>query len=120
MTTPATPLVGSALSLVDRPRHEAVEELVALAGHRRPRLEAARSLLIARLHGRSDDFDAAQALQLVERALTRVGWEGEVVPELHPPRRHSATLMARIRQHLPRRHASSPSLRHDAPPRIAT
>lgn len=120
MATPATPIVASALCLVNRHRDEAVEELVALAGHRRPQLEAARSSLLARLHRRSDDFQAAQALQLVERALTRVGWQRDVVPELHRARRHSAPLMARVRQHLPRRRDSGPSVRHEAQPRIAT
>ena len=74
MTTPATPLVESALSFLGQPRDEAVEDLVALADPRRASLEAARAALIARLHRCPDDFDAAHPLPLVERALRQVGW----------------------------------------------
>ena len=58
---------------------DAVAQLVTLAEGRRPPLEAAKSLLIARLHGKSDDFGATRALSLVSAALSRVGWE------LRPP-----------------------------------
>ncbi len=99
MITPATPLLESALSLVGQPRDEAVEQLVALAGHRRAGLEGARDALVARLHRRQDDFDAAHALQLVERALRRVGWEANVGPALYrPERRSSPSLWQRLRQ----------------------
>ena len=54
---------------------DAVAELVTLAGGRRPPLEAAQSLLIARLHRRSDDFGATRALCSVSEALSRIGWE---------------------------------------------
>ena len=54
---------------------DAVAELVTMAGGRRPPLEAAASLLVARLHRRSDDFDATTALCSVSAALSRIGWE---------------------------------------------
>ena len=59
---------------------DAVAGLVELAGGRRPPLEAARSLLVARLHGRSDDFGATRALSLVSAALSRIGWEMRPAP----------------------------------------
>ena len=59
---------------------DAVAELVTMAGGRRPPLEAAASLLIARLHRRSDDFDATKALSSVSAALSRIGWEMPSVP----------------------------------------
>ena len=59
---------------------DAVAELVTMAGGRRPPLEAAASLLIARLHGRSGDFDATIALCSVSAALSRIGWEMPSVP----------------------------------------
>ena len=52
-----------------------VGDLIGLAGGRRPPLEAAVSLLIARLHRRSDDFAATRALSAVSAALSRIGWE---------------------------------------------
>jgi len=63
---------------------DGVEELVAMAGGRRPPLEAAASLLIARLHRRSDDFNATRALSSVTAALSRIGW---VMPAVPAPRR---------------------------------
>jgi len=59
---------------------DAVAELVAMAGGRRPQLEAAASLLMARLHRRSDDFAATKALCSVSAALSRIGWEMPSVP----------------------------------------
>jgi len=59
---------------------DAVAELVTLAEGRRPPLEAAQSLLIARLHRRSDDFGATRALCSVSAALSRVGWELRPAP----------------------------------------
>jgi hypothetical protein len=53
---------------------DAVDELVRLAEGRRPPLEAAASLLIARLHRRSDDLAATRALCSVNAALSRIGW----------------------------------------------
>lgn len=120
MTAPATPLLESALGLAGQPRDEAVEQLVALAGHRRPGLEAARDALIARLHRRSDDFDAAHALQLVERALWRVGWAGNTSGERHrAERRSSPPLLARFRQRSGRHAASGPPARLGPDPRVA-
>ena len=59
---------------------DAVGEIVTMAGGRRPPLEAAASLLIARLHRRSDDFDATRALCSVNAALSRIGWEMPTLP----------------------------------------
>lgn len=59
---------------------EAVGELVGMAEGRRSPLEAAASLLIARLHRRSDDFGATRALCSVSAALDRIGWEMPSVP----------------------------------------
>lgn len=55
-------------------RDVAAAELAALAGHQRQPLEQAAAVFIARLHRRSDDFDATGALRLVHRALDLVGW----------------------------------------------
>lgn len=66
------------------PRAEAspatVAELIAMAGERRPPLEAAASLLIAGLHRKSDDFVATRALLSVSAALSRMGWEMPAPP----------------------------------------
>ena len=61
-----------------------VAELVTMAAGCRPPLEAAASLLMARLHGRSDDFDATRALGSISAALSRIGWE---MPSPPAPRR---------------------------------
>ena len=57
-----------------------VGELVGLAEGRRSPLEAAQSLLIARLHRRSDDFAATMALRSVSAALNRIGWKMRSLP----------------------------------------
>ena len=54
---------------------DAVADLITMAEGRRPSLEAAQSLLIDRLHRRSDDFDATRALCSVSAALNRIGWD---------------------------------------------
>lgn len=54
---------------------DAVAELITMAEGQRPPLEEAASLLIARLHRRSDDFGATRALCSVTAALSRIGWE---------------------------------------------
>lgn len=54
---------------------DAVAELITMAEGRRPPLEAAQSILIDRLHRRSDDFDATRALCSVSAALSRLGWD---------------------------------------------
>jgi hypothetical protein len=59
---------------------DAVAELIAMAEGRRPPLEAAHSLLIARLHWKSDDFAATSALCSVSAALGRIGWEMPSAP----------------------------------------
>jgi hypothetical protein len=63
---------------------DAVADLITLAEGRRPPLEAAQSLLIDRLHRRSDDFDATRALCSVSAALSRLGWD---MPVPSQPRR---------------------------------
>jgi hypothetical protein len=68
-------MVERALHLDGGSSPDAVAELVGLAEGRRPPLEAAQSLLIARLHRRSDDFAATGALRSVSAALDRIGWE---------------------------------------------
>ena len=54
---------------------EAVLELITVGEGRRAPLEAAASLLIARLHRKSDDFNATRALSSVTAALSRIGWD---------------------------------------------
>lgn len=61
---------------------DAVTELAMMAGGRRPPLEAAASLLVARLHRKSDDFGATRALCSVTAALSRIGWEMRPTPTL--------------------------------------
>ncbi len=77
----------SGAEIMDRALHpaggdspDAVADLVRFAGGRRPPLEAAQSLLIARLHGRSDDFGATRALSAVSAALSSIGWEMRPAP----------------------------------------
>ena len=53
---------------------DVVAELITMAGGCRPPLERAQSLLIARLHRKSDDFAATGALCSVSAALSRIGW----------------------------------------------
>jgi hypothetical protein len=53
---------------------QAVRELVHLSEGRREPLEAARAELVARLHADAADYDATKALQLVNAALSLVGW----------------------------------------------
>jgi len=54
---------------------DAVAELVTMAGGCRPPLEEAASLLMARLHRKSDDFSATRALRSITAALSQIGWE---------------------------------------------
>jgi hypothetical protein len=51
-----------------------------MAEGRRPPLEAAQTLFMARLHRRSDDFAATRALCVVSAALSRIGWEMRPAP----------------------------------------
>jgi len=81
-TEPSGPeIVERALRLEAGTSPDAVGELVGLAEGRRSPLEAAQSLLIARLHRRSDDFSATRALCSVSAALNRIGWEMPSVPD---------------------------------------
>jgi hypothetical protein len=57
-----------------------VAELITMAEGRRAPLEAAASLLIARLHRKSDDFGATMALCSVTAALSRIGWDMPSLP----------------------------------------
>ena len=68
-------VMALALDPVAADSPDVVSELITIAGGRRPPLEAAASLLIARLHRRSDDFGATRALRSVTAALSRIGWE---------------------------------------------
>jgi hypothetical protein len=74
--SPPEPITTRALALVaaaaDHDR--AVEELLRLSEGRRELLEAARAEFVARLHADTADYDATKALQLVNGALSRVGW----------------------------------------------
>lgn len=72
---------------------DAVAELVTMAGGQRPPLEAAASLLMARLHRRSDDFAATKALCSVSAALGRIGWEMPPVPIRRRLWRRDATVI---------------------------
>ena len=73
-------ILERALDPVAAESPDAVSELITLAQGRRPRLDAAASLLIARLHRRSDDFAATRALRSVAAALSRIGWEMAPAP----------------------------------------
>jgi hypothetical protein len=75
MAAPGAEIMERAFRLDAEKSPDAVGELVGLAEGRRPPLEAAQSLLIARLHRRSDDFAATRALCSVSAALSRIGWE---------------------------------------------
>jgi hypothetical protein len=63
---------------------EAVTELLGLAEGQRGPLEAAAHSFADRLHRRSDDFEATNALRLVNRALTHVGWDTNGSPGVAP------------------------------------
>jgi hypothetical protein len=52
---------------------DAAVEKLAESGDRAA-LAQARTDLVQRIHERSDDFEATAALNLVNRALARVGW----------------------------------------------
>ena len=60
-------IMDRALHPAGRESPDAIAQLVTLAEGRRAPLEAAQSLLIARLHGRSNDFGATRALASVSR-----------------------------------------------------
>jgi hypothetical protein len=51
----------------------AVQALISAAGDDRAALEEARRRYAIRLHGRSDDWEATAALNLLNRALAIVG-----------------------------------------------
>jgi len=63
---------------------EAINELVRMADGGRAPLEAAARRFVARLHRRSDDFEATNGLRLVNSALVRIGWESDCYPRLRP------------------------------------
>jgi hypothetical protein len=74
---------------------DAVRQLVELAGGRAAPLEVAAHTFIRRLHQRSDDFEATNALRLVYRALGRVGWDVDIYPRLSPaPAPHAERSLA--------------------------
>ena len=76
-------ILERALDPVAAQSPDAVTELITMAEGRRPPLEAAASRLIARLHRKSDDFDATTALRSVTAALSRIGWEMPPPPTGH-------------------------------------
>jgi hypothetical protein len=76
-------ILERALDPVAQASPDAVAELITMAGGRRPSLEAAASLLVARLHRKSDDFGATRALGTVTAALSRIGWEMPPPPSRH-------------------------------------
>ena len=76
-------VMALALDPVAAESPDAVTDLITMAGGQRPPLEAAASLLSAKLHRKSDDFGATRALGSVTAALSRIGWE-----MLPPPTRH--------------------------------
>ena len=76
-------ILEQALDPVAAASPDAVTDLITLAEGRRPPLEAAASLLVARLHRRSDDFAATKALGSVAAALSRIGWEMPPPPSLN-------------------------------------
>lgn len=71
---------------------QAVTELVEMAGGQRGPLEDARRRLVLRLHRRSSDYDATNALRVVSRALERIGRDPAGYPQLGaaPAQRHRA------------------------------
>ena len=75
-TAPPDPIVGRAVALgaAGADRQQAAEELVRMSEGRREPLALARDHLVARLHGDSADYEATKALQLVNVALSKVGW----------------------------------------------
>ena len=72
-TSPVNLIVERAVRAATSPGAGVVGELVRIAQGRRASLEAAHTILLGRLHHRSDDFDATRALQLMIRALQQVG-----------------------------------------------
>lgn len=81
---PGPEIAERALSLTAGTSPDAVGQLVTMAEGRRPPLEAAGTLLVARLHRRSDDFAATRALSAVNAALSRVGWDMPSPPTRRP------------------------------------
>lgn len=73
LTEQAISLAGSAGGA--QADHDRLADQLAAAGDRDD-LEAARQQLLARIYVRSDDFQATAALQLVNKALAKVGWQG--------------------------------------------
>ncbi len=66
-----------ALGSAGAPRSEAAEELARLSGGRRAPLQSARDHFVRRLHADVADYEATKALQLVNAALSQIGWAGE-------------------------------------------
>jgi hypothetical protein len=87
VTATNNPIAERAVALAPRRDATAVDELVRLAGGERRPLEDAAQVFIARLHRRSDDYEATNALRLVHRALDAVGWDA-MAPQPQPLRPH--------------------------------
>jgi hypothetical protein len=73
-------IVQRALEPLAAEAPDVIAELITMSDGRRPALEAAGSMLVARLHRASDDFDATRALCAVNAALSRIGWEMPTPP----------------------------------------
>lgn len=83
-------------------RDAAVAELMSMAGHQRRPLEEAQAVFVARLHRRSDDFEATRALQLLHRALAAVGWQPTTASAVEPHRASALDRIARLLRTRPR------------------
>jgi hypothetical protein len=112
VTATNNPIVEHAVALGSRRDPVAVDELVRLAGGQRRPLEEAAQVFIARLHRRSDDYEATNALRLIHRALDTVGWHA-VAPQPQPRR---SRLLERIthgrhtsRERVPARRVREPA-----------
>ena len=77
MSTPVTVLIAT---LDGAGIDGSVEQLVDAADGSRSMLIDAQSPLLARLHNRSGDFSATEALQLLHRALARIDRGPQIVP----------------------------------------
>lgn len=74
LTEQALSLAGS-LGGAQADQDQLAQQL-ATAGDRND-LETARQQLLARIYAHSDDFQATAALQLVNKALAKVGWHDQ-------------------------------------------
>jgi hypothetical protein len=77
VSSDAVALADRAIALAtSRDRNGAVSELVGLAGDV-DSLEAARDVLVRRLHAKSDDYEATAGLTLLNAAIAAAGPKAE-------------------------------------------